>query len=68
MDWIGNRPQAVPLTYNYWPESRWREAWASLGLRVDHYQTRLNLYPWPAGWIFERGLHFLARLTKDPAR
>jgi SAM-dependent methyltransferase len=68
MDWIGNRPQQVPLTYNYWPESHWREAWASLGLRVDHYETRLNLYPWPASWMFERGLHFLARLTKDPAR
>ena len=68
MDWIGNRPQEVALTYNYRPESWWQDAWAGLGLRVDHYQTRLNLYPWPANWVFERGLHFLARLTKDPER
>lgn len=63
MDWVGNRPHGVVLPYNYWSESQWNEAWSQLKLRVDHYQTRLGLYPWPASWVFERGLHFVTRLT-----
>ena len=62
MDWIGNRPHGVPLPYNYWSEARWRAAWKELELRIEHYQTRLDLYPGPARWIFESGLHFLAKL------
>lgn len=65
MDWIGNRPHGVALPYNYWPLHRWREAWAALGLNLDHYQTRIGLYPGPARWLFEHGLHFVARLTPD---
>jgi len=65
MDWVGNRPHGVALPYNYWPEARWREAWAALGLEVDHYQTRIGLYPLAARWLFEPGLHFVARLTPD---
>ena len=63
MDWVGNRPHGVSLPYNYWPESRWREAWESLALRVDRFETRLGLYPWAARWLFETGLHFVARLV-----
>ncbi len=36
--------------------------------KVDHYQTRLGLCPWPARWLFETGLHFLARLIPQGAR
>ncbi len=66
MDWVGNRPHGVALPYNYWPQRRWREAWATLGLDLDHYQTRIGLYPLPARWIFESGLHFVARLRPSP--
>lgn len=62
MDWVGNRPHGVRLPYNYWPESRWREAWRSLGLTPVQFRTQLGLYPWPASWLFESGLHFLAQL------
>jgi SAM-dependent methyltransferase len=62
MDWIGNAPHGVVLTYNYWPEQRWREAFAQLGLAVAEYRSDLRLYPIPARWIFERSLHFIARL------
>ncbi len=62
MDRVGNRGHRVALPYNYWPESRWRSAWSDLGLDLDRYSTRLGLYPWPARWLFESGLHFLARL------
>jgi SAM-dependent methyltransferase len=64
MDWVGNRPHDVVSPYNYWPEARWRTAWSEIGLYIDHYQTDLDIYPWPVNLVFERGLHFLARLTK----
>lgn len=62
MDWIGNAPHDVVLTYNYWPERRWRETFAQLNLTVAEYRSDLGLYPIPASWIFERSLHFIARL------
>ena len=67
MDWVGNRPHGVALPYNYWPEARWREAWAALGLEVDHYPTRIGLDPLAARWLFEPGLHFVARLRPSAA-
>jgi SAM-dependent methyltransferase len=66
MDWIGNRAHGVALPYSYWGEPRWQDAWMRLGLTVDHYQTRIGMYPWPASLLFERGLHFIARLGIRP--
>lgn len=62
MDWVGNVSHGVPLPYNYWPERRWREAFARLGLTPRIWLARLNLYPVPARWLFDRSLHFIARL------
>lgn len=62
MDWVGNARHGVVLPYNYWPEERWREAFAALNWSIVHWQRTLRLYPWPANWIFERSLHFVARL------
>jgi SAM-dependent methyltransferase len=63
MDWIGNAPHGVALTYNYWSEQRWRHAFVKLGLTVGEYRRDLGLYPRPERWIFERSLHFLVRLN-----
>lgn len=62
MDWIGNAPHGVALTYDYWPARRWRAVFAEVGLRVADYRSRLGLYPIPANWLFERNLHFISRL------
>ncbi|RPI54218.1 MAG: class I SAM-dependent methyltransferase [Acidobacteria bacterium] len=64
MDWVGNRPQGVSLPYNYWTAERWQEAWSRLDLAPTYYETSLSLYPPPASWVFEAGLHFVARLDK----
>jgi SAM-dependent methyltransferase len=64
MDWVGNARFGVALPYNYWGESRWREAWQQLGLQVEELITDLRLYPDPADWIFGAQLHFVARLRK----
>ncbi|MFQ5773860.1 MAG: class I SAM-dependent methyltransferase [Kiloniellaceae bacterium] len=65
MDWVGNAPHGVALPYNYWPERRWRQAFARIGLRPVVWLTDLGLYPAPARWVFDRSLHFIARL--EPA-
>lgn len=64
MDWIGNGPHGIPLPYNYWPERRWREAFQGIGFKPTAWMTRLRIYPAPASWLFDRSLHFIARL--DP--
>lgn len=65
MDWVGNVAYGVPVPGIYWPEPRWREAFARAGLRPTEWHARLDLYPPPARWLFDRSLHFLARL--EPA-
>jgi SAM-dependent methyltransferase len=67
MDWVGNARHGVVLTYNYWPQQRWFEACKTLGLQIDAWVTELGLYPWPVHWIFERSLHFVARLSLTSA-
>ncbi len=62
MDWVDNAPHGVALPYNYWPERRWREAFARLGVEPTVWIGRLNLYPPPASWLFDRSLQFIARL------
>lgn len=62
MDWVGNAPHGVALPYNYWPERRWREAFARLGVEPSVWIGRLKLYPPPASWLFDRSLQFIARL------
>ncbi len=63
MDWVGKAPHGIPLPYNYWPERRWREACARLGLTPAIWLNKLKLYAPPATWLFDRSLHFVARLN-----
>jgi len=63
MDWVGNAHHGVVLPYNYWPEARWAEAFASLGLTVQEWRTELGLYPAPLSWAFDRHLHVACRLS-----
>ncbi len=62
MDYVGNAHHGVALPYNYWSEREWRVAFATLALHPSFWQQDLRLYPWPASLIFERSLHFIARL------
>lgn len=63
MDWIGNAHHRVNLPYNYWPKERWAEAFSQINASVSAWQSRLKLYPFPASLLFDRNLHFLARLS-----
>lgn len=62
MDWVGNARHGVKLTHTYWPKQKWFETCDTLGMKMGTWKTELKLYPWPANWIFERSLHFIARL------
>ena len=62
MDHVGNKRYGVALPHNYWPEKKWREGFEALGLAPVAWKNKLGLYPWPASMLFERSLHFVARL------
>jgi SAM-dependent methyltransferase len=64
MDWVGNAHHGVALPYNYWSRRQWSAAFGQLGLKTTEMRTSLGLYPAPASWVFERGLHFVARLER----
>jgi ubiquinone/menaquinone biosynthesis C-methylase UbiE len=67
MDWVGNARYGVALPYAYWTKAEWDGAYADAGLRVAESREHLGLYPWPASLVFERGLHFMARLERTAA-
>ena len=62
MDWVGNRGHEVVLPYNFWSRARWERAFESLGAKVDVFEENLKLYPPPFTWLFDRKLHFFAKL------
>jgi len=63
MDWVGNARHGVALPFNYWTERRWRSEFQQLALYVAYWTQALRLYPRPQSWLFDRSLHFIARLT-----
>ena len=64
MDWFGNAHHGVALPNNFWTLAQWKDCIGRLGLRVERWQDRLALYPWPATWLFDRRLHFIAYLGR----
>ena len=62
MDWVGNRGHGVALPYDYRSPREWSALYERCGLEVERLVERLGLYPLPFGWVFDRGLHFVARL------
>lgn len=64
MDWVGNRPHGVTLTYNYQSRIQWQEHFAVCSLESAEFSTDLSLYPFPFSLLFGRRLHFIAQLTK----
>ncbi len=64
MDWVGNRPHGVKLTYNYQSREQWSAHFAKCGLVETDWTTQVPLYPWPANLLVGRRLHFVALLRK----
>jgi hypothetical protein len=62
MDRVGNERHGVAVPAIYWSHAEWISAIATTGWRIAFWEQRLGLYPAPASWVFERSLHFVARL------
>lgn len=67
MDWVGNSRHGVPLPYWYWTRQQWLDVAERLQLSIDVWRSDLRLYPWPATLVFDRSLHFIARLNRRDA-
>lgn len=67
MDWVGNRPHGVTLTYNYQSRAQWNAHFAACGLTIAAFTTDLRLYPAPFSLVVGRNLHFVALLQKIQA-
>jgi SAM-dependent methyltransferase len=63
MDWVGNRPHGVTMTWDYWSSSQWDAAWRAAGLRPVRSERSLGLYAPPLRPLFEWGLHHLTLLV-----
>jgi SAM-dependent methyltransferase len=63
MDWVGNDRHGVVLPYNYWNRLQWDAGFARAGLRLDTWEQDIGLYPPPASLVFDRRLHFIARVV-----
>jgi SAM-dependent methyltransferase len=66
MDWVGNRQFGVGRDGAYLSRAEWQDVFARSGLVPDRVSEELDLYPAPVKPLFERDLHFVARLR--PAR
>ena len=64
MDWVGNRPHGVVLTYNYRSRKQWAEYFSSCGLAEVNWTTQVPLYAWPLRLLAGRRLHFVSLLRK----
>lgn len=62
MDRVGNARHGVALPHLYWSREEWQRALDAEGLRIETWSPKLGLYPFPASLLFDRGLHFVARL------
>jgi SAM-dependent methyltransferase len=64
MDWVGNRPYGVALTYNYKSRRQWAAYFSMCGLKEETWKGDLPLYPRPFRAVVGRGLHFVSLLRK----
>lgn len=68
MDRVGNARFDVALPHLYLTWTEWLRMFARLELMPASVQRRLGLYPPPLSWVFERSLHFVARLVRQCTR
>jgi SAM-dependent methyltransferase len=68
MDWVGNRPHGVTLTYNYQSRAQWNEHFVACGLSETSFTSDVPLYPAPFSAVVGRHLHFVGLLQKLQTR
>jgi SAM-dependent methyltransferase len=68
MDYLGNARHGVAVPGNYWPEAKWRQVFSALNGEILFWNNRLDIYPMPTRWMFDRSLHFLAHVKATNKR
>ena len=68
MDHVGNARFGVALPHLYLSWAEWQQMFARLGISVVSVERQIGLYPRPLSWLFERSLHFVARLAREAGR
>lgn len=68
MDRVGNARFGVALPHLYLRWSEWQQMFSRLGMQLVSVDRRIGLYPRPFSWVFERSLHFVARLANEASR
>ena len=64
MDWFGNAPSGVECPRRYLSPSQWEALFRQTRLNPEVLRSRLDLYPAAFRWLFDRDMHFVARLEK----
>jgi SAM-dependent methyltransferase len=64
MDWVGNRPHGVRLTFNYQSHLAWTRHFAECSLIVTRWTNDVPLHSFPLSLITGRKLHFVSLLQK----
>jgi SAM-dependent methyltransferase len=67
MDWVGNRPHGVRLTYNYQSRAQWRALFRDSELTETSWTSDVPLYPPPMDLVFGRRMHFIGALAGGSA-
>ena len=62
MDYVGNASREVRLPYNYFTQAEWTKLFIEACLEPVLYKKQLKLYPFPINFLFDRNLHFFAKL------
>jgi SAM-dependent methyltransferase len=65
MDWVGNRPYGVNLTYNYQSRDQWSSHFLACDLHQTSWSTQIPLYTGAIHRIAGRSLHFVSLLKKN---
>lgn len=66
MDWLGNRPFAIPTTYRYFSRREWQAAFEAAGLNCTTLEIGVRTCPGPLGMFLERGVQMVAELAIRP--
>lgn len=67
LDWFGNRPFGIPMTYEYLSSQEWEEAFAAAGVTPTKKMRRIQTCPPPFYYLLDHDLHFIASLAVKPS-
>lgn len=67
LDWFGNRPFGIPMTYDYLSSREWNEAFDAVGLEPVKQLRQIQTCPAPFYYPLDHDLHFIAQLKVPPA-